>query len=84
MTWITIVAVKPGAVVCAEMRVVPPCARMAAFCAPGAPEVFQSIVYQPQIWLPDPYDVETIHADAREAFTAKSTRSMPGKVVLQP
>jgi hypothetical protein len=43
-------------------------ARLAAFCAPDAPEVFHSIVYQPQVWTSDPYDVETIHAEARETF----------------
>lgn len=45
-----------------------PSARMAVFCAGDAPQVFESIVYQQQIWSVDPYDVPSIHAQAREAF----------------
>ncbi len=39
----------------------------AAFCSRG-PEVFGGIVHGNQIWTPDPFDVEAIHASAREAF----------------
>ena len=42
--------------------------RMAAFLAPGCPEVFHSVATPTAIWKADPYDVETIHAEAREAF----------------
>src|SRR5438128_9142197 len=42
--------------------------RMAAFLAPGCPEVFHSVATPTAIWQADPYDVETIHAKAREAF----------------
>jgi hypothetical protein len=30
--------------------------------------VLHSVVYQQQIWMPDPFDVETIHEEARETF----------------
>ena len=42
--------------------------RFAAFIAPDGPEVFSGVVYANQIWTPDPFDVETIHHEAREAF----------------
>ncbi len=42
--------------------------RMAAFLAPGCSEVFHSIATPTEIWKADPYDVETIHADARAVF----------------
>jgi hypothetical protein len=41
---------------------------MAAFLAPDCPEVFHSVATPTAIWQADPYDVETIHAEAREAF----------------
>jgi len=42
--------------------------RMAAFLAPACPEVFHSVATPTAIWKADPYDVETIHADARAGF----------------
>lgn len=42
--------------------------RLAAFIAPGAPEVFHSVATPTEIWRADPFDVDTIHAPAREAF----------------
>ena len=42
--------------------------RMAAFLAPGCPEVFHSVATPTAIWQADPYDVETIHAEARATF----------------
>jgi hypothetical protein len=42
--------------------------RMAAFLAPNCPEVFHSVATPTAIWQANPYDVETIHAEAREAF----------------
>jgi hypothetical protein len=41
---------------------------MPAFLSPGCPEVFHSVATPTAIWQADPYDVETIHAEAREAF----------------
>ena len=42
--------------------------RLSAFLAPDCPEVFHSVATPTAIWQADPYDVETIHAEAREAF----------------
>ncbi|HEY8505025.1 MAG TPA: hypothetical protein VIL46_10620, partial [Gemmataceae bacterium] len=39
-----------------------------AFCSPASAEVFHPIVYQHDIWTADPFDVEEIHAEAREVF----------------
>ncbi len=62
--------------------------RVAAFCSHAGPEVFHAIVHQPQIWKADPFDVEAIHARARDAFERLLTRAamVPrpefGKVLL--
>jgi hypothetical protein len=62
--------------------------RLAAFCSPAGGEVFHPIVYHQQIWTPDPLDVETIHAGAREVFgrllNRASTQPPPssGRVLL--
>jgi hypothetical protein len=50
-------------------------ARAAAFGTPVGPEVFGGIVHGNQIWTPDPFDIETIHADAREAFARLLNRA---------
>jgi hypothetical protein len=42
--------------------------RFAAFIAANGPEVFSGIVHANQVWEPDPYDVETIHQEARAVF----------------
>jgi hypothetical protein len=42
--------------------------RLDAFLAPSCPEVFHSVATPTAIWQADPYDVKTIHAEAREAF----------------
>lgn len=42
--------------------------RRVAFCTPAGPEVFSGVVHGNQVWTPDPFDVEAIHVDAREAF----------------
>ena len=42
--------------------------RVAAFCQPSRPETFNAIVYGNQIWTSDPFDVPSIHAEARAAF----------------
>jgi len=49
--------------------------RLAAFLAPHCPEVFHSVATPTAIWQADPYDVETIHAEAREAFERLLYRS---------
>ena len=42
--------------------------RWLAFCSPHGPEVFHSVVHTNDIWKADPFDVEEIHAGAREVF----------------
>ena len=45
--------------------------RVLAFCRPDAPEVFSSVAHGAQIFERDPFDVETIHGDARAAFESQ-------------
>jgi AAA ATPase domain/Helicase HerA, central domain len=47
-------------------RVVEP--RLAAFLDRNCPEIFHSVATPTAIWQADPYDVETIHEEARAAF----------------
>ncbi len=42
--------------------------RALAFCRPDGPEVFASVAHGSQIHERDPFDVEAIHAEAREVF----------------
>jgi adenylylsulfate kinase-like enzyme len=42
--------------------------RSTAFCRADGPEVFSSVAHGSQIHERDPFDVEAIHADAREVF----------------
>jgi hypothetical protein len=42
--------------------------RLAAFCSERGPDVFHSVSHRHEIWREDPYDVETIHGEARAAF----------------
>lgn len=42
--------------------------RTAAFCRADGPEVFSSVAHGSQIHERDPFDVESIHADARDVF----------------
>lgn len=42
--------------------------RALAFCRPDAPEVFASVAHGSQVHERDPFDVESIHAEAREVF----------------
>lgn len=43
--------------------------RWLAFRSPQGPEVFHSVVSTHDLWKADPFDVETIHAEARDTFT---------------
>jgi DNA helicase HerA-like ATPase len=61
--------------------------RLAAFLAPGCPEVFHSVATPAAIWQADPFDVENIHAEARAVFEhllnrAGRTPSPPSGAVL--
>jgi energy-coupling factor transporter ATP-binding protein EcfA2 len=42
--------------------------RLAAFLSSSTPEIFHSIEHRQEIWREDPFDVTSVHADAREAF----------------
>ena len=42
--------------------------RATVFCRPDGPEVFSSVAHGSQIFERDPFDVESIHADARAVF----------------
>lgn len=45
--------------------------RALAFCRADAPEVFSSVAHGAQVFERDPFDVETIHADARAVFESQ-------------
>ncbi|MDB5306938.1 MAG: putative ATPase [Gemmataceae bacterium] len=49
--------------------------RAAAFCTPAGPDVFSGVVHGNQVWSPDPFDVETVHADARDEFARLLARA---------
>src|SRR5262245_43103270 len=46
----------------------PPDPRVTAFCSPASPDLFHAVAHHQEIWRRDPFDVETIHADARAVF----------------
>ena len=49
--------------------------RATAFCRADGPEVFSSVAHGSQIHERDPFDVESIHADAREVFHRQVVRA---------
>ncbi len=49
--------------------------RAAAFCREDGPEVFASVAHGAQIHDRDPFDVESIHAEAREVFQSQLERA---------
>ena len=64
-------------------------AKVEAFCSAHGPEIFRSIAYPTEVWYPDPLDVESIHADARELFdillsrvTRSDQENRVGKILL--
>ena len=42
--------------------------RVAAFCSSRYPELFHAFAYANDVWKHDPFDVESIHGNAREKF----------------
>src|SRR5690349_16412447 len=42
--------------------------RIAAFCSPDGPAVFHAVAHSHEVYRADPFDVETIHEEARGAF----------------
>ena len=66
----------------------PASARLTVFCEPNVREVFEAVVAPTQIWAADPFDVDDIHRDARDAFArlvARASATPPparGRVLL--
>ncbi len=61
--------------------------RLAAFLSPAAAQLFHPIVHQNDVWKQDPFDVESIHADARAVFhrllsRAAGSASPAGRILL--
>jgi energy-coupling factor transporter ATP-binding protein EcfA2 len=50
-----------------------------AYCDPTIPEIFSSITTPAEIWKHDPFDVETIHQEARERFAQLVDRVIQGR-----
>ena len=71
-----------------EGEPMPTDAKLTVFCEQNVREVFEAIVAPTQIWQADPYDVESIHAEARDAFgrlVARASATPPpqrGRVLL--
>ena len=42
--------------------------RVAGFCSPRHPELFHAFAYSTDIWKRDPFDVQSIHQNARDRF----------------
>ncbi|WP_406693976.1 helicase HerA-like domain-containing protein [Singulisphaera sp. Ch08] len=63
-------------------------ARIDAFCSPEHSEVFHAIASRSDIWKDDPFDVETIHEDARTTFqrlvhrATSATGPSSGRILL--
>jgi hypothetical protein len=58
--------------------------RRAVFCSALGPTVFRAVAHPTEVWTPDPFDVETIHEDARDVFVRALDRATmsgddPGK-----
>src|SRR3954464_4741057 len=49
-------------------QAVPADPRVAALCPWARPGVFHGSAYRNDVWKEDPFDVETIHEEARAAF----------------
>lgn len=49
--------------------------RIATFCSAETPEIFRPVAYPTEVWTPDPFDVETIHEQARDAFGRALSRA---------
>src|SRR4051794_33059268 len=64
--------------------------RIAAFCSTERPEVFHAVAYRNDVWKEDPFDVETIHEEARATFERlvnraaqpRAARGSAGRILL--
>jgi energy-coupling factor transporter ATP-binding protein EcfA2 len=52
--------------------------RPEVFCSAAGPEIFHSIVGHQEIWAADPFDVPTIHEEARDTFRQLLDRAAAG------
>ncbi len=55
-------------------------AKLQAFVSRKCPEIFHSIEHANDIWLPDPFDVASIHQPARETFGRLVEQALSGRV----
>jgi energy-coupling factor transporter ATP-binding protein EcfA2 len=53
--------------------------RELAYCAPSSPEVFHAVAHGGEVFEPDPFDVDVIHAEARTAFSRLIDRAGEAK-----
>lgn len=59
--------------------------RESAYCAAGAAEVFHAVAHKNDVFAADPFDVEKIHADARDVFArllARAAGAHFGRILL--
>ncbi len=50
--------------------------RLRAYCDAGGPEVFHAVAHRQDIWREDPFDVEHIHAEARDTYLRMVNRAL--------
>jgi len=55
-------------------------AKHQAFVSRKCPEIFHSVEHSSDIWFPDPFDVPTIHQEARETFGRLVEQALSGRV----
>ena len=59
-------------------------AQVEAFCSGQGPDIFRCVAFPNEVWFPDPFDVETIHGEARDLFdnllNRATDRTNDGKV----
>ncbi|HEX4337175.1 MAG TPA: DUF87 domain-containing protein [Polyangiaceae bacterium] len=66
-------------------RVVATDAREAAYCSPDSPEVFSAVAHANEVFAHDPFDVDTVHEPARNAFARMlsiSSDARAGRMLL--
>ena len=64
--------------------------RRLVFGSNSGPEIFRGVAHPTEVWSPDPFDVESIHEEARDAFVRsldratdpESDRSKTGQILL--
>ena len=42
--------------------------RVLAFCSGSCPDIFHAVAHKHEVWLEDPFDVESIHVEARDVL----------------